>query len=115
MRYDMVTPCQQCPFRTDIKGYLRSERAREIAEFTLNNGSFHCHKTTEVVEDENGEEDTVEVADSQECAGAAIFAAKHGCSSQMSRISERLGFPVAELDMSAPIFDSVEEMVEANA
>lgn len=112
MKYDMSTPCVHCPFRSDIRGYLCPERAEEIAESVLSGGFFPCHKTTVSVEDDEGESDLVAGDDSQECAGAAIFAAKHGCSSQMSRIAERLGFQVAKLDMSAPVCDTVEQMVD---
>lgn len=115
MKFDMSTPCQHCPFRTNIAGYLYKARAAEIAEYVLNGGCFPCHKTT--VDDDNddgGDGGLVTNSDSQECAGAAIFATKHGTSSQLSRIFERLRVgKVAELDLDAPVFDSVEQMVEA--
>ena len=104
----MKTPCEKCPFRTDIKGYLRPERVREICESVLLGQSFPCHQTTE--EDDDGE-DLVATEDSQECAGAAIFLAKQGASSQLSRIAERLGMKVAKLNMKAPVCKSASEML----
>ena len=37
------SPCDSCPFRTDIPAYLTRGRAQEIRDVLLNNGSFHCH------------------------------------------------------------------------
>lgn len=52
--------------------------------------------------------------ESEECAGAAIFAAKHETSSQMSRIAERLGMKVAKLNMRAKVCASLTEMIEVH-
>lgn len=112
MKYDLVRPCKKCPFRHDIPGYLRGERAEEIANSVLRQESFACHETTEEKEDDDGESEAVATADSQECAGAGIFAAHHGVSSQLSRIACRLGIKVAELDMSAPVFDDIDAMID---
>lgn len=111
MNHTMANPCKHCPFRTNIKGYLRKERVVEIAHSVLSGHLFPCHKTTEAIEDDDGNEDMAATENSQECAGAAIFAAKHGASSQMSRIAERLGLPVAKLNMRAKVCSSLSEMV----
>lgn len=114
MNYNMSTPCPQCPFRSDIPGYLTPGRVREIAQSVLNQKSFPCHKTTESCEDDDGGCDMRETEDSEQCAGAEIFAAKHGVSSQMSRIAERFGMHVAPLDMDAPVCGSTQEMLRVH-
>lgn len=111
MKYSMTTPCPQCPFRNDIDGYLTQERVEEIAASVLNQQSFPCHKTTVEVEDDYGECDLEADDDSEQCAGAEIFAMKHGTCSQMRRICGRLGMPVAELDEDAPVCEDLDEML----
>lgn len=115
MHYNLSKPCANCPFRNDIPGYLARERVIEIAESVLNQQSFPCHKTT--VEDDGDEAvgELVSTADSEQCAGAEIFAAFHGRSSQMARIAERLGLPVARLDMTSPVCRSVTEMKKVHS
>ena len=42
----MHTPCQDCPFRTDIDFYLSRDRREEIAEAViLGDEGFVCHRT----------------------------------------------------------------------
>lgn len=44
----MKEPCQHCPFRRDVRPFLRVERAEDIAYSAQNRYSeFHCHKTIE--------------------------------------------------------------------
>lgn len=60
-------PCQHCPFRNDVKPFLRPSRAEELAYAATNPYStFPCHKTT-VVDD--GGTETVVTDESKECAG----------------------------------------------
>ena len=108
--YGMSTPCGNCPFRTDIRPYLRKARVREI-ERSLERSSFPCHKTTGLVVDD---QTYVPTGREVHCAGALILMEKEGRSSQMMRIAERLGlYDARELDMDAPVFNSFDEMVEA--
>lgn len=113
MQHDMSTPCPNCPFRTDIEGYLRAERITEIASALARGGSFPCHKTTEEWEDEDGFSETIATDQSQQCAGASIFLAHQGVSTQLERIAARLGM-AADLDMEAPVCRSVEEMLRVH-
>jgi hypothetical protein len=106
----MANPCENCPFRTDIDGYLRRDRVVEIAESLFRGASFPCHETTEEWEDDE-ESGMVETQSSSQCAGAEIFLAKQGTSTQMSRIAERLGMKVSKLNMKAPVCRSVNEMI----
>lgn len=89
-------PCPRCPFRKDVPIYLHAERREEIAESVRDGMDFYCHQTTVSGEDEEGEE-TLEVgAESSICAGAAKALMAAGGTTQMMRISERLG--MADLD-----------------
>lgn len=107
--YSMTSPCVGCPFRTDTPGFLRPDRVREI-EASLDRAEFPCHKTTNASrEDEDGEY----VNDGKEihCAGALILLEKLDRPSQMMRICERLGiYDRSKLNMSAPVFESFDEM-----
>lgn len=99
--YSMTTPCDNCPFRSDVDPYLRHDRVREI-ERGLERGEFPCHKTTKY----NDEGETVESKNGIHCAGALILMMKEDRSSQMMRIAYRLG-------MFDPVYDSFDEMEEA--
>lgn len=109
--YSMTTPCSNCPFRNDVKPYIREDRVREI-EDSLVRGEFPCHKTTE----DDGDGDRRATDESIHCAGALILMIKEDRSSQMMRISHRLGmFDPEKLDMNAPVYDSFDEMADAAA
>lgn len=113
--YSLTTPCDNCPFRTDIKPYLHPERVEEIRD-ALVRGEFPCHKTVTYRDGDGEEAEDVRVATDKEihCAGALILQEKTGHVSQMMRIAERLGmYDHRKLDMDAPVFDSWEEMIEA--
>lgn len=107
MKYDLRKPCSNCPFRSDIKGYLHPDRPYELVV-----GDFPCHKTLE--QSDEGDE-TVITKDSQHCAGSLIFHEQRNDPHQMMRIAERLGlYDRTKLDMdSVPVFADVEDMVQA--
>lgn len=66
----MKKPCAQCPFRSDVKPFLTTPRAEELAYAAQNPyQSFPCHKTTESVEDDYGDDERVRTENSKECAG----------------------------------------------
>lgn len=96
-----------CPFRKDDKRLrVSAERVLEMAS-----GEFCCHRTTES-EEETGE--FVPRPESQHCAGALIFLENIGQPHQMMRICERIGmYDPSKLNMAAPVFQSVEELEEA--
>jgi len=74
-------------------------------------GAFCCHKTGESNDETGGIEPTEK---SQHCAGALIFLEHIGQPHQMMRICERLGmYDASKLDMGAPVFQSVEELYDA--
>lgn len=111
--YRLTTPCKPCPFRTDVTPYLRAERAAEIVQAIRDGGDFPCHKTTVLVEGEDGEEELARGPKSQQCAGSLILQQKEGAG-QVTRIAERLGaFDPEALDMVAPVFDHYQDFIEA--
>lgn len=112
--YTLTTPCKHCPFRHDIEPYLNPERVEEI-EQALVRSDFPCHKTTVAgEEDEEGNTPMLDGTNARHCAGALILMEKEGRPSQMMRIAERIGmYDRTKLNMDAPVFDSFEEMIDA--
>ncbi len=112
MNYNLTKPCSSCPFRADIKPFLTPDRAVEITDSIFRHQqSFPCHHTMVC----DGEEGLTTGPNSEHCAGAMIMLEKMGYPNQMMRISERLGaYDRTKLDMDAPVFDDVEDMVEAH-
>ena len=115
MKFDLVRPCKDCPFRTDIKGYLTPGRVREIADsLLLQQATFTCHKTNEFEDDDDGVTVTVQTADSQHCAGALIFLERMQRPNQMMRWMERIGaYDRTKLDMKWPVYRTTAEMARA--
>lgn len=117
MNFDLKRPCKQCPFRTDVPGYLTKGRVDELkGALVAQDGVFSCHKTVDY-SDDDGYDDCdvpqprVPSADEQHCAGALILLEKLEQPNQMMRIAERLGFYDREqLDMAAPVFDTFAQM-----
>jgi hypothetical protein len=116
--YRLTKPCATCPFRTDIRPYLRPERVDEM-EADLERGEFYCHKTVNydsMRDDDEGEPifETRDRAGEAHCAGALILLEKLERPSQMMRIAERLRlYDARKIDMHAPVFDTFDEMREA--
>lgn len=110
MKFDLKRPCKDCPFRTDINFYLRTDRVKEICHsITVDDATFACHKTTQ--HDDEG--DLQVTKKSQHCAGALIMLEKIDRPNQMTRIMERLGgYDRREMAMKAPVFDSPSHMIE---
>jgi len=110
MEYGLTSPCDNCPFRSDIQSYLRPERVREIQQ-SLVRSEFPCHKTMAYDGEDGAPQET---AHTQHCAGALILLERLELPSQMMRICERLSlYDRRKLNMKAPVFDSFDEMVAA--
>lgn len=104
MRFDLTTPCAQCPFRSDVRPYIKAERVEEIL---IGNQSFACHKTLD--------KDHRIHANSQHCAGVLIILEREERPHQMMRIAERLGFyDLTKLRMSAPVYASISDAITAH-
>ncbi len=106
MKFDLKTPCKNCPFRTDATAirFTCRERAEEIEESAYRNG-FPCHLSADLNEDD--EDGGFEFGENtQHCAGAMIMYLSGGFGNvpyewlserQQERIHERL-------DFNAPVF-----------
>lgn len=122
MKMDMITPCAQCPFRSDVIPYLRAARVEEIGEALLAQQlTFTCHKTLDDSHfDQEVDEDSEPLyqpgPDDQHCAGALILLEKLNRPNQWMRIAERIGiYDRTKLRMDAPVFESFEAMAQAQA
>lgn len=111
--FSLTKPCSQCPFRSDIEPFLTKDRAAEICR-SLERKSFNCHKTIDY-SDEDIESDRREMGpDEIHCAGALILMEKADRRGDMQQIAQRLGlYDPSKLDMSAPVFETFEKMIEA--
>lgn len=115
MRWDMKSPCDNCPFRREGGIKLRPARIREIAGMMLESqgGTFPCHKTV----DYEGDEPRVS-RDAQHCAGAVAFALKHDTLPQVARIAERFRLLDAEAifqESGDLVWDSINQWLKGGA
>lgn len=96
MKYNLYTPCPECPYLIGSGFSWRSLQAHATGEFA-------CHKACDV-DDESGEFRERKNGKTPHCAGALIFLEKQGRPHQMMRICERLGlYDCTKLDMKAPV------------
>lgn len=101
MRYNLTTPCEECPFLQSQKHGYTMKRLREFAS-----GEFPCHKACKVEEaaDGGGGAYIPRNDKTPHCAGALIFLEKRNQPHQMMRISERLGmYDASSLNMDADV------------
>lgn len=105
----LKSPCKDCPFRNDIRPYLTKGRVEELQQALTRQGlNFSCHKTV----DYGGDEPNTEL--SSNCAGSMILLKKIGCETASMQFAERMGLhDFSTLKMDAPVFDTFEEMVDA--
>lgn len=114
MRFDMTKPCEHCPFRNDIKAFLRKARIEELRDQLTENRTFACHETTSVTKKQPRIRGKFAKRINQHCAGALILLRKTNTEGAMQQIAERLGlYDPSILDMGSPVFDSWDDMVEA--
>jgi hypothetical protein len=110
MKFDLVAPYKDCPFRMDVKPYLNQERAKEICDALERGLTFSCHKTN----DFDDEGDAMETAESQHCAGALIMLEKMEMPNQMMCIAERLRmYDASKLRMDSPVYDDSDVMIDS--
>jgi hypothetical protein len=111
MNFDLIAPCPKCPFRTDVRPYLRTDRVAEICEsITDNDSSFPCHKTTTF--DDEG--DCIPTGKEQQCAGAMIMLEQMNMPNQVMRIGERIGiYDRTRMRMDSPVYKNSAAMIAA--
>ena len=119
MKFDLKTPCRNCPFRNDETRitFACRERAEEIEEIAYRQG-FVCHLSAEEHELADGESVFEFGPDSQHCAGALLmFLHDTGGSGNVpfERLDEDEQDRIQQrLDWSAPVFETSEEFIDAN-
>jgi hypothetical protein len=115
--FGIKRPCPDCPFRTDIPGYLRGCRARDIIDTLLADDwqTFPCHKTTTEEEGEDGGP-VISTANAQQCAGSLLLLHTLGHINVPTRLALRSGvIDFDELDTSAPVAASREAFIVHHA
>lgn len=118
MKFDLKTPCKNCPFGntpTRITFSCR-ERAEEIEESAYRHG-FPCHLSARDTSDEDEEGGFVFAENTQHCVGALLMWLKGDGSgnvpyenldeSEQERIGDRL-------DWKAPVFEGADAFIDAN-
>lgn len=111
MKYEMTNPCPKCPFRTDIRPFLRKARAREIVD---SGAQFQCHATVDYADTDDDGNGHANTPNAQHCAGALIMLEHMGRPHQMMRICERIGmYDRTKLNMAAPVFRSATSFIRA--
>lgn len=115
MKYDLNKPCSQCPFRSDVPqlplNSAFAARVQEMIEAILAGEiSFACHQTNEYNKDREG----VDGPKTNFCVGAILMLEKLGKEHpEVKAALERGDFHPGKLDRSVPVFDSLEEMLDA--
>lgn len=118
MKFDLKTPCKNCPFRTDATAirFQCRERAEEIEETAYRYG-FPCHLSANRIEsDDYHGGGFVFGENTQHCAGALIMFANLGGGGTIPfewLDGDRQDEVCARLDWSAPVFESPEAFLES--
>lgn len=117
MKFDLRTPCKNCPFRADETAirFACRERAEEIEESAYRNG-FPCHLSADYTGDDDEGGGYVFGNNTQHCVGALIMYLKGGYEGNIpygnlpghdqDRISSRL-------DMMSPVWESDEDFLNS--
>jgi len=128
VKFDLIRPCEHCPFRTDEGriSFAGRERAEEIEEIAYRQG-FVCHQHAECVEhtDEFGDEgehyDFRDDGTSQHCFGALYMYIRDGganvpwehATEEDEGLADRWWQRV-DLDAAAVVFEDEEAFLTAN-
>lgn len=117
MRFDLKTPCKNCPFRTDATAirFAGRERAEEIEESAYRNG-FPCHLSADVIENDEGMDGYYGSDDSQHCVGYIIMRLNEGDDAWPGvgndyDLVEQLALRV---NLDAPVFENTDAFLNAN-
>lgn len=118
MKFDLLRPCRDCPFRVDRPGYLHAARAQQIIDGLLADDMewFGCHKTTEHRDDDEGYGERICVEATQQCAGSLILLWRLRQLNVVTRIAVALGMiDLDAIPLDAPVAHSREEFIEHHA
>ena len=117
MRFDLRTPCKNCPFRTDETAirFACRERAEEIEESAYRNG-FPCHLSAKYTGDDDEDGGFEFGENTQHCAGAMIMYLLDGSDGNipMERLSDRQRDRIqGRLDLDAPVYEGPDAFLDS--
>lgn len=118
MRFDLKTPCKNCPFRNDATAirFRTHSRAEEIAESAYRNG-FPCHLSAKhEEEDDDGEGGGFVFGDAtQHCVGALMLFARHDDGTiPFSRLPEAEQEAILKrIDWKAPVYEDETDFLDS--
>ena len=121
MRFDLKSPCKNCPFREDNARirFRARERAKEIEEQAYRAG-FPCHESAELSKDPvTGEEEAGFTfgRNTQHCAGYILMQLNENSGSPWPGIGndeELLDHLEDTMDRTTPVFKNSDEFLDAN-
>lgn len=108
MRFNMTSPCINCPFRSDSnRCILEPFRAKQISESLLKGEMFSCHETINYGRRNRKTE--------KHCAGAIITLEHMDKPNNYMQIFGRLGYYIKEtMNFDAPVFKTMKEFLKVN-
>lgn len=117
MRFDLKTPCKNCPFRNDETAirFACKERAIEIEESAYRNG-FPCHLSAVDTSDDDPENGGYVFGENtQHCAGAIIMYIKgdNYAWPGVDNDEELVDRLEQQMDMSAPVWEGEQEFLDS--
>lgn len=107
-----LAPCDNCPFRADVRPFLRPARLREIIDGMRRGEHFVCHKTVDYDAPPGFD------VNRRICAGSLILMRKEGGlgNLQIVQLAQRLlAASFDQVKETAPVYDSAQAMLEAYA
>jgi|SRR5579864_845533 len=118
MRFDLKTPCKNCPFMNTKDGikFACRERAEDIEEQAYRHG-FPCHLSAVDTSDDDEDGGFVFGKDTQHCAGALLVFLKDGYQGNVpfeNLPDEEQDRIQARLNWDAPTYESVEDFLNAS-
>lgn len=107
----LTAPCENCPFRTDVRPYISAARAKTITDALLRGESFPCHKTIDYRFSAKGRV----TKNTKMCGGAAVMLAHMDQPNAIMQVAERLGcLDTENIKKNSPVYKTPEEMIEAH-
>jgi len=121
MKFDLKTPCKNCPFRSDataIRFYNRA-RAEEIELSAYRNG-FPCHLSAEHIDEDEAPDGVGGYGfdgdgTTQHCAGALLLYLRHGSGNvPFEHLPEDEQDKIAgRMDYDAPVYENEQEFLDS--
>lgn len=110
MKFDLTSPCDTCPFRSNVAPFLTRKRVSHILkEILVSDKTFACHKT---VYKRSGSR--TRLVDRQHCAGALIMLYRARWPNWRFLVAGMLGlFNPRRLKLRSQVYATPEAMIEA--